>query len=62
MLAVDGDPQALVTFHDGLTFSMRDLMTGQCMYAGRCLAEPGVGRIDRIQVNGRLAIRPRTAR
>ncbi|GAB3892026.1 serine hydrolase domain-containing protein [Kibdelosporangium lantanae] len=62
LLAVDGDPQALVTFHDGLTFSMRDLMTGQCMYAGRCLAEPGVGRIDRIQVNGRLAIRPRTAR
>lgn len=61
LLAVDGDPQALITFHRGRTFSMSDLMTGQRMYAGRCLGEPGVGRVDRIQVNGRLAIRPRTA-
>jgi CubicO group peptidase (beta-lactamase class C family) len=57
LLAVDDDPQALITFHDGLTFSMRDLLTGQQMYAGRCLAERGAERVDRIQVNGRLAIR-----
>jgi CubicO group peptidase (beta-lactamase class C family) len=59
LLVVDGDPQAVITFHDGLTFSMRDLMTGQQMYAGRCLAEPGAQRVDRIQVNGRLAVRAR---
>ncbi|MEV4314212.1 serine hydrolase domain-containing protein [Actinocrispum sp. NPDC049592] len=56
-LAVDDDPQALITFHEGLTFSMRDILTGQSMYAGRCLADRDSGRIDRIQINGRLAAR-----
>jgi CubicO group peptidase (beta-lactamase class C family) len=59
LLAVDGDPQAVVTFHEGLTFSLRDILTGQSMYAGRCLPDPLSGHIDRIQVNGRLAIRSR---
>ncbi|MET0134776.1 MAG: serine hydrolase, partial [Kibdelosporangium sp.] len=57
LLAVDGDPQATVTFHAGLTFSLRDTQSGQCMYAGRCLADPASGAIDRIQINGRLASR-----
>jgi CubicO group peptidase (beta-lactamase class C family) len=59
LLAVDGDPQATITFHEGLTFSMRDTQSGQSMYAGRCLVDPASGRIDRIQVNGRLAISSR---
>jgi hypothetical protein len=58
ILAVDGDPQAVITFHEGLTFSLLDTSTGQSMYAGRCLADPVSGEIDRIQINGRLASRP----
>jgi hypothetical protein len=58
-LAVDGDRQATITFHDGLTFSLRDTHTGQSMYAGRCLLGDGAGQVDRIQVNGRLASRSR---
>jgi CubicO group peptidase (beta-lactamase class C family) len=54
-LSVDGDPQATITFHEGLTFSLRDNQTGQRMYAGRCLVTPETGKIDRIQINGRLA-------
>nr|QEO73884.1 beta-lactamase [uncultured bacterium] len=56
-LSVDGELQATITFHEGLTFSMRDTQTGQQMYAGRCLADPETARIDRIQINGRLAAR-----
>jgi CubicO group peptidase (beta-lactamase class C family) len=56
-LSVDGELQATITFHEGLTFSMRDTQTGQRMYAGRCLADPETSRIDRIQINGRLASR-----
>ncbi len=57
VLAVDDDPQALITFHAGVTFSMRDILTGQSMYAGRCLVDRDSGAIDRIQINGRLAVR-----
>jgi CubicO group peptidase (beta-lactamase class C family) len=60
LLAVDGEPQATVTFHEGLTFSLLDTQTGQAMYAGRCLTDPVSGGIDRIQVNGRLALRSST--
>jgi CubicO group peptidase (beta-lactamase class C family) len=56
-LAVDGDQQATITFHEGLTFSLRDIHTGQSLHAGRCLVDPASGRIDRIQINGRLALR-----
>jgi hypothetical protein len=58
-LAVDGDRQAVITFHEGLTFSLRDTHSGQSMYAGRCLVDQGSGEIDRIQINGRLASRSR---
>lgn len=58
VFAVDGDPQAEITFHPGLTFSLRDTQTGQSVYTGRCLVD-AAGRIDRIQVNGRVAIRSR---
>jgi CubicO group peptidase (beta-lactamase class C family) len=57
LLSVDGEPQAAITFHDGLTFSLRDTQSGLRMYAGRCLPDPESGRIDRIQINGRLASR-----
>ncbi|MET0236258.1 MAG: serine hydrolase domain-containing protein [Kibdelosporangium sp.] len=56
-LSVDGEQQATIVFHEGLTFSMRDTQTGQRMYAGRCMVTPETGRIDRIQINGRLASR-----
>jgi CubicO group peptidase (beta-lactamase class C family) len=56
-LSVDGEPQAEITFHGGLTFSLRDTQTGLRLYAGRCLPDPETGRIDRIQINGRLASR-----
>jgi CubicO group peptidase (beta-lactamase class C family) len=56
-LSVDGEVQAEITFHDGLTFSLRDTQTGLRLYAGRCLPDPETGRIDRIQINGRLASR-----
>ena len=49
--------QATITFHEGLTFSMRDTQTEQRMYAGRCLTDPVTSRINRIQINGRLASR-----
>lgn len=57
VLDVDGEQQAAIAFHDGLSFSLRDIQSGLRMYAGRCLADPETGRIDRIQVNGRLPAR-----
>ncbi|ALG14694.1 serine hydrolase domain-containing protein [Kibdelosporangium phytohabitans] len=56
VFAVDGEPQAMITFHEGLTFSLRDNQSGQQLYAGRCLVSPETGKIDRIHVNGRLAL------
>ncbi|MBP2319887.1 CubicO group peptidase (beta-lactamase class C family) [Kibdelosporangium banguiense] len=56
-LSIDGEPVATIAFHEGLTFSLRDTRTGQTLYAGRCLASPETGAIDRIQINGRLARR-----
>nr|WP_042194617.1 serine hydrolase domain-containing protein [Kibdelosporangium sp. MJ126-NF4]CEL21438.1 Beta-lactamase [Kibdelosporangium sp. MJ126-NF4]CTQ95995.1 Beta-lactamase (EC 3.5.2.6) [Kibdelosporangium sp. MJ126-NF4] len=56
IFAVDGDQQATITFHHDLTFSLRDIQTGQRLYAGRCLLCPETGKIDRIHVNGRLAL------
>ncbi|WP_260478987.1 serine hydrolase [Kibdelosporangium aridum] len=56
VFSVDGDPQATITFHRDLTFSLEDDQTGQRLYAGRCLKNPETGEIDRIHVNGRLAL------
>lgn len=56
-LAVDGERQAWLTFHAGMTFSLTDILTDQQIYAGRCLRDPVTGRVDRIQVTGRVARR-----
>ncbi|TCO54194.1 serine hydrolase domain-containing protein [Actinocrispum wychmicini] len=56
-LVVDGEPFAELTLYDDLRFVMRELVTGVSVHVGRFLCEPGGGRVDRIQVGGRLAWR-----
>lgn len=56
-LLVDSDPVARLSFHDDLIFSQQDLDSGEYGHAGRFLRDPSSGRIDRIQVDGRLARR-----
>jgi hypothetical protein len=55
-LGVDGEFGAM-TFHPGLTFSLRDPRSGRLVLGGRFLPDPGTGRPDSLQVNGRLARR-----
>jgi CubicO group peptidase (beta-lactamase class C family) len=56
-LAVDGAVFAQLTCHAGLTFSLHIPTSGQQAFCGRFLRDPVTGRIDRIQVSGRLARR-----
>ncbi|TWP54343.1 beta-lactamase family protein [Lentzea tibetensis] len=55
-LAVDGELSAQLTVYDGLMFSIGDLVTGQHVQFGRFLGNPS-GRVDGIQITGRLASR-----
>jgi CubicO group peptidase (beta-lactamase class C family) len=56
-LAVDGDPAApLVLYPDG-TFAFDDPASGRPVLAGRFGRDPDTGRVDRVQLSGRLARR-----
>ena len=57
LLTVDGDPFAELTMYDGLLFSMRDVETGEDDQTGRFLTDRRSGRIQWIQIGGRLARR-----
>lgn len=57
-LDVDGKPSARLTMYEGLVFSMGDMTTGEQIHAGRLLRNERNGRIDRIQIAGRIAARP----
>jgi len=57
-LSVDGENFVPLTWHEDLTFSVRDPSGGQQVFGGRFVRdpdEPGTGRIHGIQVGGRLA-------
>jgi CubicO group peptidase (beta-lactamase class C family) len=56
-LSVDGENFVPLTFHDALTFSVVDPSSGQQVFGGRFVREPGTGRIGGIHVGGRLARR-----
>ena len=56
-LSVDGENFVPLTFHESLTFSVRDPSSGQQVLGGRFMREPATGRIHGIQVGGRLARR-----
>jgi CubicO group peptidase (beta-lactamase class C family) len=55
-LVIDGDA-ARLTFHAGLTFSMVDPASGQQAFGGRVVRDRTTGKVDGIQVGGRLARR-----
>jgi CubicO group peptidase (beta-lactamase class C family) len=55
-LVVDGDV-ALLTCHDGLTFTFADPSSGRHVVGGRFTADRHTGMIDGIQINGRLVRR-----
>jgi len=56
-LSLGGEPHSALTFHPGLRFTMRELGGGRMSYVGRFLRDGTTGRIDLIQVTGRLARR-----
>jgi len=55
-LAIEGDAVPMGCYDD-LTFMSQDPMTGREVLGGRVLADPGTGRIEGIQVGGRVARR-----
>jgi CubicO group peptidase (beta-lactamase class C family) len=59
-LTVDGESVAWLGFHEDLTFSQRDMSSGQYICAGRFLRNPVTGDIDGILVNGRVGHRQST--
>jgi CubicO group peptidase (beta-lactamase class C family) len=56
-LSVDGENFVPLTFHDDLTFSVRDPASGRQVFGGRFVREPAAGKVYGIQVGGRLASR-----
>lgn len=60
-LVVDGDSAATLTLYEDLIFSVTDVTTGEQGYAGRFLRNARDGRIDRIQIGGRVAAKRRRA-
>ncbi len=58
-LVVDDEPAARLAVHDGFVFSVTDLANGATGHPGRFLRDPRSGRIDRIQIGGRVAGRLR---
>jgi CubicO group peptidase (beta-lactamase class C family) len=61
-LVVDDEPAARLAVHDGFVFSVTDLANGATGNPGRFLRDPRSGRIDRIQIGGRVAGRQRHVR
>ncbi|WP_436737977.1 serine hydrolase domain-containing protein [Streptomyces sp. BBFR102] len=57
LLKVGGEPFARLTFHDDLSFTMRELAANRLAYLGRFLRAPETGRLEQIQVTGRRAQR-----
>jgi CubicO group peptidase (beta-lactamase class C family) len=53
----EGDSPTRLTFQDGLVFSIRDPVSGSTVVGGRFRRDPRTGRIDAIQMGGRLARR-----
>ncbi|WP_394620025.1 serine hydrolase domain-containing protein [Lentzea sp. JNUCC 0626] len=58
-LVVDDEPAARLAVRDGFVFSVTDLANGTTGRPGRFLRDPRSGRIDRIQIGGRVAGRQR---
>ncbi|KOV82439.1 serine hydrolase [Nocardia sp. NRRL S-836] len=58
-LVVDDEPAARLAVHDGFVFSVTELANGATGHPGRFLRDPRSGRIDRIQIGGRVAGRQR---
>ncbi|MGI5499877.1 serine hydrolase domain-containing protein [Lentzea sp. CA-135723] len=58
-LVVDDEPAARLAVRDGFVFSVTDLTNGAAGRPGRFLRDPRSGRIDRIQIGGRVAGRQR---
>jgi hypothetical protein len=56
-LSVDGDAFSRLTFHEDLTFSLRDPETGQYVFGGRFTRGRDTAAIDGIQLGGRFARR-----
>ncbi|HEX6346258.1 serine hydrolase domain-containing protein [Umezawaea sp.] len=54
-LVVDDEPAARLAVHEGFVFSVTDLANGATGHPGRFLRDPRSGRIDRIQIGGRVA-------
>jgi CubicO group peptidase (beta-lactamase class C family) len=57
LLAIDGETVARLAFHEDFTFAQEDLASGQRIPPGRFLPDPITGKLDLIQVSGRLARR-----
>jgi hypothetical protein len=56
-IAVDDEPSVPMTFHDDLVFAVPDPATGQPVTGGRFLRDPRTGRVDALQMGGRVARR-----
>ena len=56
-LAIDGAEAVPLTCYDGLVFASPDPITGRPVVGGRFITRSGTGRVDAIQVNGRVARR-----
>jgi CubicO group peptidase (beta-lactamase class C family) len=56
-LAIDGAEAVPLTCYDGLVFAAPDPITGRPVVSGRFITRSGTGRVDGIQVNGRVARR-----
>jgi CubicO group peptidase (beta-lactamase class C family) len=56
-LSVDGAAFTRLTCHDGLVFSLRDPASGRQVVGGRFVRDPYGGRIQALQMAGRLASR-----
>ncbi|WP_424186400.1 serine hydrolase domain-containing protein [Actinokineospora sp. G85] len=56
-LAVDGVAVAVLRVRPDLGFTMHDTVSAGPPHAGRFLRDPATGRVDRLQVTGRLARR-----
>ena len=57
LLGVDDAAPVPLTFHDDLTFSVPDPQTRRAVLGGRFTRDPATGRIDGLQIAGRLARR-----
>ncbi len=56
-LAIGGDEFTRLICHDGMTFSQEDPASGQRVFGGRFMGNPFTGRVEGIQIGGRVARR-----